>query len=243
MAIDLLARLQLSPLLCDGAMGTLLYAKGIFINRCYDELNLSQPDLIRSIHAEYVQAGAEVIETNTFGANSVRLGRHGLAEKVREINLAGVRLAREAALSSRSTDCWVAGAVGPLGIRIEPLGKTSLAEVRQIFCTQIAALVEGGVDLLILETFGYMDELNQAVLAARDVAPTIPLLALVTIDDDGNCLDGSEPASFTAKLDAWPIDVVGCNCSVGPATMLDVLEQMRRLTDKRSEERRVGKEC
>src|SRR4051794_22049284 len=155
MAGDLLARLKQSPVLCDGATGTLLYAKGIFINRCYDELNLSQPDLIRSIHHEYLQAGAEIIETNTFGANSFRLGRHSLADKVRDINFSGARIAREAA---KSYDVWVAGSVGPLGVRIEPLGKTSFAEAREAFREQIAALVEGGADLVILETFGYVEE-------------------------------------------------------------------------------------
>src|ERR1700682_5745949 len=163
MAENILARLKQGPVLCDGAMGTLLYAKGIFINRCYDELNLSQPDLIRAIHHDYLQAGAEIIETNTFGGNSFRLGRHSLADKVRDINRAGARLAREAA---KSFDVWVAGSVGPLGTRIEPLGKTSFEEARETFRQQIEALVEGGVDLLILETFGYLEALHQAMLAA-----------------------------------------------------------------------------
>ena len=165
MAADFLARIKESPVLCDGAMGSLLYAKGIFINRSYDELNLSQPDLIRGIHHDYLQAGAEIIETNTFGANSFRLGRHSLADKVKDVNLTGVRLAREAA---KSFDVWVAGSVGPLGTRIEPLGKTSFQEARDAFREQIEALVEGGVDLLILETFGYLEEIHQAILAARD---------------------------------------------------------------------------
>ena len=135
MASDFLARIKQSPVLCDGAMGTLLYSKGIFINRSYDELNLSQPDLIRGIHHEYLQAGAEIIETNTFGGNSFRLARHSLADKVDDINRAGVRLAREAA---KSFDVWVAGSVGPLGTRIEPLGKTSFQEARDAFRQQIA---------------------------------------------------------------------------------------------------------
>ncbi|MBZ5644882.1 MAG: homocysteine S-methyltransferase family protein, partial [Acidobacteriia bacterium] len=169
-------------------MGTLLYAKGMFINRCYDELNLSQPDLIRGIHHEYLQAGAEIIETNTFGGNSFRLARHSMADRVRDINLAGAHVAREAA---KSFDVWVAGSVGPLGVRIEPLGKTSFQEARNAFRDQIAALVDGGVDLLILETFGYLEELHQAILAAREVNPGIPVVAQVTIDEDGNCLDGA----------------------------------------------------
>jgi methionine synthase / methylenetetrahydrofolate reductase(NADPH) len=227
MAADFLTRVKQSPVLCDGAMGTLLYAKGIFINRSYDELNLSQPDLIRGIHHEYLQAGAEIIETNTFGANSFRLARHSLADKMRDVNLAGVRLAREAA---KSFDVWVAGSVGPLGPRIEPLGKTSFQEAREAFREQIAALVEGGVDLLILETFGYLEEIHQAILAAKDIKPSIPLIAQVTIDEDGNCLDGSDPETFTPKLVEWGADVIGCNCSVGPVAMLDAMERVRAAT-------------
>jgi methionine synthase / methylenetetrahydrofolate reductase(NADPH) len=227
MAGDLLARLKKSPVLCDGAMGTLLYAKGIFINRCYDELNVSQPDLIRGLHHEYLQAGAEIIETNTFGGNSFRLARHSMEDRVREINLAGARLGREAA---KSFDVWVAGSVGPLGIRIEPLGKTSYEEARDAFREQIAALIEGGVNLLMLETFGYLEELHQAILAAREVNPTIPIVAQVTIDEDGNCLDGSAPETFTPRLEEWGADVIGCNCSVGPVAMLDAIERVRAVT-------------
>lgn len=198
MAGDILSRIKQSPVLCDGAMGTLLYAKGVFINRSYDELNLSQPDLIRGIHHDYLQAGAEIIETNTFGANSFRLGRHSLADKVQEINRVGVRLAREAA---KSFDVWVAGSVGPLGTRIEPLGKTSFEEAREAFRDQVTTLVESGVDLLILETFGYLEEIHQTMLAVRDVSASIPMVAQVTIDEDGNCLDGSDPQTFVAKLE------------------------------------------
>ncbi|MGD1078662.1 MAG: bifunctional homocysteine S-methyltransferase/methylenetetrahydrofolate reductase [Candidatus Sulfotelmatobacter sp.] len=227
MSSDFLARIKQSPVLCDGAMGTLLYAKGIFINRSYDELNLSQPELIRGIHHEYLQAGAEIIETNTFGGNSFRLGRHSLADKVSDINRAGVRIAREAA---KSFDVWVAGSVGPLGTRIEPLGKTSFQEAREAFRQQIEVLVEGGVDLLILETFGYLEEIHQAMLAVRDVSASIPLVAQVTIDEDGNCLDGSDPQTFVPKLVEWGADVIGCNCSVGPVAMLDAMERVRAAT-------------
>ena len=227
MPADFLARLKQSPVLCDGAMGTLLYARGVFINRCYDELNLSQPDLIRGIHHDYLQAGAEIIETNTFGANSFRLARHSLADKVRDINRAGARLAREAA---KSFDVWVAGSVGPLGTRIEPLGKTSFQEARDAFREQIEALIEGGVDLIILETFGYLEEIHQAILAAKDVNPSLPLVAQVTIDEDGNCLDGSDPEIFAPKLAEWGADVIGCNCSVGPVAMLDAMERVRAAT-------------
>ncbi|MGB0006535.1 MAG: bifunctional homocysteine S-methyltransferase/methylenetetrahydrofolate reductase [Candidatus Sulfotelmatobacter sp.] len=227
MADNILARLKQSPVLCDGAMGTLLYSKGIFINRCYDELNLSQPDLIRAIHHEYLQAGAEIIESNTFGANAFRLARHSLADKVHDINRMGARLAREA---SKSFDVWVAGSVGPLGTRIEPLGKTSFEEARQAFREQIEALAEGGVDLLMLETFGYLEELHQAMLAAKDVGAGLPLVVQVTIDEDGNCLDGSDPQTFAPRLEDWGADVIGCNCSVGPVAMLDAIERVRALT-------------
>ncbi len=227
MAGDILSRIKQSPVLCDGAMGTLLYAKGVFINRSYDELNLSQPDLIRGIHHDYLQAGAEIIETNTFGANSFRLGRHSLADKVQEINRVGVRLAREAA---KSFDVWVAGSVGPLGTRIEPLGKTSFEEAREAFRDQVTTLVESGVDLLILETFGYLEEIHQTMLAVRDVSASIPMVAQVTIDEDGNCLDGSDPQTFVAKLEEWGADVIGCNCSVGPVAMLDAMERVRAAT-------------
>ena len=216
-------------------MGTLLYAKGVFINKCYDELNLTQPDLIRNIHQEYMNAGAEIIETNTFGGNSFRLGRHGLADKVEEVNRKGAELAREAADAfnlKKAASVLVAGSIGPLGLRIEPLGKTSREEARASFREQISALVAGGVDVLMLETFGYLEELHQAILAAREVAPDKPLVAQVTIDEDGNCLDGASPETFTSKLNDWGVDVIGCNCSVGPVAMLEAIERIRRLTDK-----------
>jgi methionine synthase I (cobalamin-dependent)/5,10-methylenetetrahydrofolate reductase len=212
-------------------MGTLLYSKGIFINRCYDELNLSQPDLIRTIHSEYLAAGAQVIETNTFGANSFRLARHGLADKVHDINYAGARLAREAA-HKKGDSPLVAGSIGPIGVRIEPLGKTSLEEACISFREQATALGEGGVDLFMLETFGYLEEIHQAIIACRAADPKIPVVALVTIDEDGNCLDGASPQTFGTKLTEWGADVVGCNCSVGPVAMLEAIEKLREVTDK-----------
>jgi homocysteine S-methyltransferase len=227
MAQNFIERLKQSPVLCDGAMGTLLYAKGIFINRCYDELNLSQPELIRAVHHDYLQAGAEIIETNTFGGNSFRLARHSLADRVRDINVSGAHVAREAA---KSFDVWVAGSIGPLGVRIEPLGKTSFEEARAAFREQIEALVEGGVDLLMLETFGYLEEMHQAVLACRDVNAKIPIIAQVTIDEDGNCLDGADSEAFAARLTEWKVDVLGINCSVGPVAMLDAIERVRAVT-------------
>ena len=241
--MDFLTRLKRGPILCDGAMGTLLYSKGVFINRCYDELNLSQPDLIAGIHHEYVRAGAEILETNTFGANSFRLQRHGCADKIREINRAGIRLARQAADKS---DVYVAGSVGPLGVRIEPLGKIAFEEARASFRDQISAMNQEGVDLLILETFGYLEELHQAILAAREVNSNIPIVAQVTIDEDGNCLDGSVPETYAGKLAEWGADVIGCNCSVGPVAMLEAMEHVRRATSDaalRATKRRNASQC
>ena len=225
--------------LCDGAMGTMLYARGVFINRCYDELNLSQPELVREIHAEYLQAGAEVIETNTFGGNAFRLGTHGLKDKVREINRAGVRLARECVNHIRekqASEAFVAGAIGPLGVRLEPLGKVGLDEARAAFAEQIRALVEGGpgmgADLLAIETMTSLAEAEQAILAARSVAPQVPVVVMMTVDEEGNCLDGSSAETAAVKLTEWGADAVGCNCSAGPATVLSVIERMRPMTSK-----------
>lgn len=226
-----------APVLCDGAMGTMLYARGVFINRCYDELNLSQPELVRGIHTEYLQAGAEVIETNTFGANAFRLEHFGLGDKVREINLAGARLARECVNQIRekqAAEAFVAGAVGPLGVRLEPLGKIGLDEARAAFAEQIAALVEGGpgvgVDLLSIETMTSLVEAEQAVAAARAVAPELPVMVLVTVDEEGNCLDGASAETAARRLTATGADAIGCNCSAGPATVLSVIERMRPVT-------------
>ncbi len=208
-------------------MGTMLYSKGIFINRCFDELNLSMPALIKEIHQAYVKAGAEILETNTFGANSFRLGAHGLIEKLKDINIAGAKLARQCA----GEDILVGGAVGPLGVRIEPLGPTSFAEARQAFQEQIAALAEGGVDLIMLETFGDLHEIREAILAARE-ACDLPLVAQMTVDDDGNALYGGTPEALAQSLTEWGADIVGLNCSVGPKTMLESVERMMRATTK-----------
>jgi methionine synthase / methylenetetrahydrofolate reductase(NADPH) len=220
--------------LCDGAMGTSLYARGVFINRCYDELNLSQPELVRTIHEEYLHSGAEIIETNTFGANALRLQRYGFADKVAEINRAGVELARKAVnqrAEKQSEKAWVAGAVGPLGVRLEPLGKTSLSEARAAFAEQIRALAAAGVDMLLIETVSALNEAEQAILAAREVAPSLPVLVMVTVDEDANCLDGSSPETAAARLTEWGADAIGCNCSVGPATVLTAIECMAAATD------------
>jgi homocysteine S-methyltransferase len=218
-------------LVADGAMGTVLYSKGVFINRCFDELNLSAPALVRETHQEYVKAGAEILETNTFGANRIRLGAFGLAEKLSDINRAGVRLAREAAGGKESV--YVAGSIGPLGVRIEPLGAISFPEARDIFREQAEALLEAGVDLFILETFYDLNEIREAIYAVREIAgDEVVIIAQVTIDDFGNMRDGADPATFTRKLDEWPADVIGLNCSVGPRVTLETIEQMLKYTRK-----------
>ena len=222
-------RLASKIVIADGAMGTMLYAKGIFINRCFDELNLSSPQLVRDIHNEYVKAGAEVLETNTFGSNRVRLGGFGLAEKLVAINEAGVRLAREAA----GTHAFVAGAIGPLGALIEPLGPMSFEEARDVFRQQAEALVGAGVDLLILETFFELSELREAILAARQAAgPEMVIMAHVTVEDDGSLRDGASTETFTRHLSELPVDVIGVNCSAGPKVALETIEKMAALTGK-----------
>jgi methionine synthase I (cobalamin-dependent)/5,10-methylenetetrahydrofolate reductase len=221
------------PLLADGAMGTVLYARGIFINRCYDELNLSDPGLILSVHEEYLQAGAEILETNTFGANRIRLARYGLAGKVAEINAAGARLARQAVnnLKDRQAgEAWVAGSIGPLGVRLEPLGKTGLDEARNAFAEQMKILVDGGVDMLIVETMPALNEARQALEAARNIAPNLPVVVMVTVDDEITCLDGASPQQAAALLTEWGASVVGVNCSTGPTTVLTAIEAMRPAT-------------
>jgi homocysteine S-methyltransferase len=216
-------------LVADGAMGTMLYSRGVFINRCFDELCLSSPDMVRQIHQEYVKAGAEILETNTFGASRPRLAGFGMAEKLRDINHAAVRLARDAAKGGS----FVAGAVGPLGVRIEPLGPTSFAEARGHFAEQIEALIEAGVDLLILETFGNLDELREAVMAARQVAGNdLAVVAQVTIDDFGHLPGGTDTETFTREIDSWPVDAIGLNCSVGPKATLETIERMIAVSSK-----------
>ena len=228
-ALEFREQLSRRVLVADGAMGTMLYSRGVFINRCFDELCLSAPDMVRQIHQEYAKAGAEILETNTFGASRPRLAAFGIAEKIADINRAAVRLARETA---RDT-AFVAGAVGPLGVRIEPLGPTSFAEARAAFREQIEALVEAGVDLLILETFGNLDELREAVFAAREAAgPDLTVVAQVTIDDFGFLPGGTDTETFTRQMGSWPADVIGLNCSVGPKATLETIERMMQFCSK-----------
>lgn len=211
----------------DGAMGTRLYDKGIYINRSYDELNIAAPDLVRDVHAEYVAAGADIIETNTFGATRHKLQPYGLESKLREINVAAVKLAREAA----GDKVYVAGAIGPLGLRLEPYGPTSFDEARAMYLEQVSALLEGGIDLFVLETFSELPLIEQAIKAVRELSD-LPIVAQMTIQMDGKTLYGDLPEHFTQKLDQLGVDVIGLNCGMGPTHILNALERMREVTAK-----------
>ena len=212
-------------LVCDGAMGTMLYAKGVFINKSFDALNLTEPDLVLGVHREYVDAGADVIETNTFGANRIKLGSFGMADRLRAINVEGARLARRAA----GERAYVAGSIGPLGIRIEPWGKTGVDEAREYFREQALALLEGGVDLFVLETFRDLNEIGAAIDAVRSVSD-LPIIAQMTTEEDGNTLDGTPPERFAPELERRGASVIGVNCAVGPGPMLDTIERMEAVT-------------
>ncbi len=212
-------------LVCDGAMGTMLYSKGVFVNRCFESLNTSEPDLVAEVHLAYVRAGADVLEANTFGANRVKLGSFGLAERVRAINIAGVRVARHAAREQ----AYVAGAIGPLGVRIEPWGKTGVDEAEAFFAEQAAALLEGGVDLFVLETFRDLKEIGAAIAAVRKLCG-LPIVAQMTIEEHGATLDGTPPEKFGPELVRLGAHVVGVNCSVGPAAMLESVERLAAVT-------------
>lgn len=213
----------------DGAMGTMLYARGVFINQCYDELSLRAPDLVRDVHGAYLKAGAEVVETNTFGANRTKLTQYGLETQVVDINRRAAELAREAAGESR----LVAGAVGPLGVRLEPYGPTSRDDARAIFREQMTALKAGGADCFLLETFSDLEEIEQAILAARSVDPTMPIIAQATIGNDLRTPYGATPEDIARALDQWGADVIGLNCSVGPQTILDAIERMAAVTTRK----------
>jgi len=211
----------------DGAIGTRLYDKGIYINRSYDELNLSQPDLVKEVHDEYVAAGADIIETNTFGATRPKLLPYGLESKLRDINIAAAKIAREAA----GEKAFVAGAIGPLGLRIEPFGPTSFDEAKGYYLEQVNALLEGGVDLFVLETFSELEIIEQAIRAVREVSD-LPIVAQMTIQMDGKTAFGSTPETIATRLDELGADVIGLNCGMGPNHLLNALEKMRAVTDK-----------
>ncbi|HEY8485344.1 MAG TPA: bifunctional homocysteine S-methyltransferase/methylenetetrahydrofolate reductase [Longimicrobiales bacterium] len=216
------------PHVFDGAMGTMLYAKGVFINRCYDELNLRDPELVQEVHRAYVRAGAELLETNTFGANRAKLSQYGLEEQVRAINARAAELARAVARGR----ALVGGAIGPLGLRIEPYGPTSREEARAIFREQAEGLLEGGVDFFILETFSDLEEIHQALLAVREVS-SLPVVAQVTVQEDGATAYGTSPEMCAVRLEEWGADVVGINCSVGPHGVLEAIEKMAAVTRRK----------
>jgi methionine synthase / methylenetetrahydrofolate reductase(NADPH) len=212
----------------DGAVGTRLYDKGVYINRSYDELNLTAPALVREVHEEYLKAGAEIIETNTFGATRHKLQPYGLETKVRDINIAAVKIAREAA----GDKAFVAGAVGPLGLRIEPFGPTSFDEAKEMFQEQVEGLLEGGVDLFVLETFSELPVIEQAIRAVRELSD-LPIVAQMAIQMDGKTTFGTTPEMFTTRLNELLVDVIGLNCGMGPNHVLTALEKMRPFTSKK----------
>ncbi len=211
----------------DGAMGTMLYGKGFLLNVCYDELNLKQPKLVQEVHEAYVRAGAELIETNTFGANPKKLASYGLADDTEKINTAAARLARAAAGDRVS----VLGAVGPLGVRIEPFGPTSREEAFTFFRRQVDGLLAGGVDGFILETFSDLDEIHAALRAVRS-ACDLPVISQMTVGTDGLTHYGTDPETFAKRLTEWGADVIGVNCSVGPAGVLEAVEKIVKATDR-----------
>ncbi|MFN8178256.1 MAG: bifunctional homocysteine S-methyltransferase/methylenetetrahydrofolate reductase [bacterium] len=223
----ILERIARGVLVGDGAMGTRLYAKGIFINRCFDELNLTEPDLVRDVHREYVEAGADFVETNTFGANAFKLEAHGLAQRVADINRAGALLAREEARDR----ALVAGSIGPLGIPIEPLGRVAFEEAHDAFRAQAAALADGGVDFFVIETIRRLEEMREAIRAVRDVSDH-PVVALMSLSDEEHSAFGDSPEKIGAHLEEWGADVVGLNCSIGPQPMLAAIERMRAVTSR-----------
>jgi methionine synthase I (cobalamin-dependent)/5,10-methylenetetrahydrofolate reductase len=223
-----------NTILCDGAMGTMLYSCGVFINRSYDELNITQPETVRSVHETYLQAGAQIIETNTFGANAARLERYGLRDRVADFNHAGAAIARQcvtALYEKQGTVAFVAGAIGSLGSKLDAADADACAAAKAVFAEQITALAEGGVDLLIAETMMSLAEAEQAVLAARQAAPDLKIAVLFTVDDDGNCLDGTTAAAAAKRMTEIGADAVGSNCSEGPAAVLTAIEQMRPVTN------------
>jgi len=226
-----LERLARGPILCDGAMGTQLYERGVPLDACFDQVNLSNPQLVIDIHREYILAGAEIVETNSFGANRFKLDQHGLAHLLRRINLQAARNAREAR-EITGQPVLIAGSIGPTGRTLPPIGTTSPQAVRDAFREQVEALLEGGVDLLIMETMSQIEEMRQAVLAAREVCD-LPVIAQMTFAADGRTVYGHTPEEVFAALVELGVTVIGVNCSVGPRHTLQVLESMRQVSGQR----------
>jgi homocysteine S-methyltransferase len=224
MPSPLLTRLAERPLLCDGAMGTMLYARGVTLDACFDVLNLNDPKLVQSIHSEYIGVGADVIETNTFGANRFKLAVHGLQARVREINLRGAKLARDVR-ESMGRDVLVLGSIGPLGKYLAPIGTVEPAEARDAFREQADGLLEGGVDAFLIETFSDLTEVRMAVEAVRAICD-LPIVTQLAFTDDGVTFTGRSPAEVVRALRDLPIQAIGANCSVGSSVLFDILEQM-----------------
>ncbi|MSP55028.1 MAG: bifunctional homocysteine S-methyltransferase/methylenetetrahydrofolate reductase [Myxococcales bacterium] len=217
----------------DGAMGTEIYKHGVFINRCYDELNLSQPDIVATIHGEYRKAGADVLTTNTFGANRLRLGAYGLEDRVRDINAAAVKLAKGAAKANSRATPWVAGSIGPTGTLLAPVGKVTPGDAYTAFREQAEVLTECGVDLFVLETFTHLAELWQAVRAVRSVSDRaiVASMSFPFVGPGQNQLEGDSPEVAARTVRNWPIDVFGTNCSNGPRGVQHALERLAACTD------------
>src|SRR5512146_605737 len=215
------------PILSDGAMGTMLNQKGISFDECFDQLNLTQPALVAEIHHEYIEAGSQIIQTNTFGSNRYKLARHGLENKVGEINTAAVELARRMVYASFK-DIYIAGDIGPLGVRLAPFGRVQPEQACQVFSEQIKVLADSGVDLLIIETMTDVFEIREAIRAARQVAPGLPVIASMTFTRDDRTLLGDDPVKVAHGIAEAGADVIGINCSGGPNQLLRILKQMRQ---------------
>lgn len=214
------------PVLSDGAMGTMLHARGATFDQSFDALNLTNPALVGEIHREYIEAGSQIIQTNTFGSNRYKLAQHGLDGKVADINAAGVELAKRVVYASFKT-ILIAGDVGPLGVRMAPFGRVQPEQARLAFKEQVAALVDAGVDLIIVETMTDLYELNEAIQAAREIKPGLPIIASMTFTRDDRTLLGDSPAKVARAIHAYGADVIGVNCSGGPNQILHILKQMR----------------
>ncbi|TLN23792.1 bifunctional homocysteine S-methyltransferase/methylenetetrahydrofolate reductase, partial [bacterium] len=214
------------PILSDGAMGTMLHKRGIGFEVCFDELNLTNPAVVGDIHREYIEAGANIIQTNTFGANRYKLEQHGLEDRLVEINAAGVELARRVVWASFK-NVMIAGDVGPLGVRLAPFGRVQPEQARQVFAEQITALANAGVDLVIVETMTDLYEVREAIAAVRQVAPYLPVIASMTFTRDDRTLLGDDPVKVARGMHAFGADVIGVNCSGGPNQLLRILKAMR----------------